>query len=53
MRNPGSMLKTSRHALSTSRKHTTGFLVKRFGECWVSRVLTAACYWPSSHSIPT
>jgi len=25
------MAKTSTHALSTSRKHTTGFLVKNFG----------------------
>jgi len=46
------MLKTSSHALSTSRKHTTGFLVKSFGERCVSTVLTAACYWPSSHCIP-
>jgi len=38
--------------LSTSRKHTTGILVKSFGECCVSTVLTAACYWPSSHCIP-
>jgi len=30
----------------------TGFLVKSFGECCVSTVLTAACYWPSSHCIP-
>jgi len=42
------MLKTSSHALSTSRKPTTGFLVKCFGECWVSTVLTVSCYWPSS-----
>jgi len=35
------------------RKHTTGFLVKRFVvECSGSMVLTAACYWPSSHCIP-
>ena len=38
--------------LSTSRKHTTGFLVKNFGECCGSMVLTAACYLPSSHCIP-
>ena len=37
------MLKIS-HALSTSRKHTTGFLVKSFRECCVCMVLTAACY---------
>jgi len=35
----GSMLNTSSHALSTSIKHTTGFLVKSFGSlawvrCW-------------------
>jgi len=46
------MLKTSSHDLSTSRKHTTGFLVKNFGECCGSTVLTAACYWPSNHCIP-
>jgi len=53
-RNLGSMLKTSSHALSTSRKHTTGFLVTNFVECCVSTVLTmtAACYWPSSYCIP-
>jgi len=39
------MLKTSSHVLSTSRKHTTGFLVKCFGECCVCTVLTTACYW--------
>ena len=39
-------------ALWTSRKHTTWFLVKNFGELWVSTVLTAASYWPSSHYIP-
>jgi len=46
------MLKTPSHALSTSRNHTTWFLVKRFGECCVSTVLTPACCWPSSHCIP-
>ena len=52
LRNLGSMLKTSSHALSTSRKHTTGFLMKRFGEyCW-SKVLTGARYWPPSHCVP-
>jgi len=29
-----------------------GFLVRSFGECCRSAVLTAACYWPSSHCIP-
>jgi len=48
----GSVPKTSSRGLSTSRKHTTGFLVKSFGECYVSTVLTAACYWQSSHCIP-
>ena len=48
----GSMLNTSRHVLLISRKHTTGFLVKSFGECCVSTVLTAACYQPSSHCMP-
>ena len=36
LRNLGSIIKTSSHALSTSRKHTTGFLVKSFGELWQS-----------------
>ena len=44
--------KMSTHALTTSRKHKTGFLVKNFGECCGSTVWTAACYWPSSHCIP-
>jgi len=35
-----------------SIKHTAGFLVKSFGECCLSTVLTAACYWPESHCIP-
>jgi len=52
LRTLGSMPKTSTHALSTSRKHTTGFLVKSFGECCGCAVLTTACYWPSSHCIP-
>ena len=51
LRNLGGTLKTSSRTLSTSRKHTTGFLVKSFGECCVSTVLTAACYWPSSNCI--
>jgi len=50
-RNFGSMPKTFTHVLSTSRKHTTGFLMKSFGEC-CGPVLTTACYWPSSHCIP-
>jgi len=45
------MPKTFTHVLSTSRKHTTGFLMKSFGEC-CGPVLTTACYWPSSHCIP-
>jgi len=31
LRNLGSMQKTSTHVLSTSRKHTTRFLVNSFG----------------------
>ena len=38
--------------LLTSRKHTTEFLVKSFGRCCGSTVLTATCYWSSSHCIP-
>jgi len=49
---PVSLTKTSTHDLSTSRKHTTGFLVKSCGEFCGCTVLTAACYWPSSHLIP-
>jgi len=30
----------------------TGFLMKRFGECCGSMVLTVACYWPSSNCNP-
>ena len=41
-----------RHVLSTSRNHTTGFLVKSFGEWCVCTVLKAACYCASSHCIP-
>jgi len=41
LRNLGSMPKTSTHALSNSRKHTTGFLLKRFVERCRSMVLTA------------
>jgi len=46
------MPKTSTYALSTSRKHSTGFLVKRFVKCCGSTVLTAACCRLSSHCIP-
>ena len=52
LRNLGSTQKTSTHASSHSRKHTTGFLVKSFGECCKSTILTATCYWPTSHCIP-
>jgi len=52
LRNLGGMLKTSSRALLTSRKHTTGFLLKSIVECCLSTVLTAACYWPSSCCIP-
>ena len=38
LRNLGSMPKTFTHVLSTSRKHTIGFLVKIFGECCGSRL---------------
>jgi len=52
LRNLRSIPITFTHVLLTSRKHTTGFLVKSFGECCRSTVLTAACYlWPSSHCI--
>ena len=44
LRNLGSMLKTSSPALSTTRKHKTGLLLKSFGECCVSTMLTSACY---------
>jgi len=44
LRNFGSMPKTSLHALSTSREHTTGFLVKSFWEWCVCTVLPTACY---------
>jgi len=40
------------NALSTSRKHLTGFLVKSFAERCGCTVVTAACYWPSRHCIP-
>jgi len=51
-KNLGSMPWTSAHVLSTSRKHTTGFLVKNFWRCCGSTVSTAACYCVSSHCIP-
>jgi len=49
LRNLGSVPKTFAHVLLSLRKHTTGFLVKSFGKCCGSTVLTAACYWPSIH----
>jgi len=52
LRNLGSMPKTFKHVLSTSRKPTTGFLVKSFGKRCGSTVLTTACYWLSSHCSP-
>jgi len=52
MRNLGSTQKTSAHASSNSRKYTTGFLVKSFGECCKSTMLIATCYWSTSHCIP-
>jgi len=52
LRNLGTMQKTPTHALSIAMKHTTRFLVKSCGECCGGTVLTAACYWPSSHCIP-
>ena len=52
LRNPGSMPKAFTHVLTTSREHTTEFLVKSFGKRCVSTVLTAACYWLSSLCIP-
>ena len=51
-RNLGSIPQTSAHALSISKKRTTGLIVKSFGECCGSTVLTAASYWTSSHCIP-
>ena len=40
------------HVLFSSSKHTTESLVKSFGKCCESTtVLTATCYWPSSHCI--
>jgi len=52
LRNLGSMPKTFKHVLSTSGKHTTGFLLKCYGERCGSTVLTTACYWLSSHCSP-
>jgi len=51
-RNLASRPKISAHVLSTSRKHATGFLLKTFGECCGSTVLTAAFKWPPNHCIP-
>ena len=42
-RNLGSMQKTNTHVLSKSGKCMTGFLVKNFGQCCWSMVLTAVC----------
>ena len=50
LRNLESMPNTSTHALSNSRKHTTGFLLKRFVERCGSMVLTDGR--PSSNCIP-
>jgi len=41
-----------RTVLPTSRRHTTGFFLKRCWESCESTMLTAAYYWPSSHCIP-
>jgi len=41
-RNLGRKAKASTHVLSTSKKHTTRFLVKSFGRCCGSTVLTVA-----------
>jgi len=46
------MANLTMHISSTSKKHTTGFLEKNFGDFCKSRLLTAPCYWPSSHCIP-
>jgi len=40
------------HMLCRPRKHTIGFLVKKFVECCGSIVLTPTCYWPSCHCVP-
>jgi len=50
LRNLGRMPKTFTHVLSTSRQHTAEFLVKSFGKCCGSIVLTPDCYWPSRYS---
>jgi len=47
-----SITKTSAHVFWTLRKHTTWLFVKSFGECCGCKVLTDACYWPSSNCIP-
>ena len=49
-RNLGTMPQASTHILSTSRKHTAVFLVESFGKCCGNMVLTAAFYWPLSHT---
>jgi len=43
--------KTSTHVLSSSRNHATRFIVKSFGECCGSTMLTDICYWPSNHKV--
>ena len=56
-RNPGSMPKTYTHVLSASGKYMAGFLVKSFGGCRGSTVLTVASLstgascWPLSSRI--
>jgi len=51
-RYPGSMPKTNTHVLLTLGKYMALFLVKSFGGCCGSTVLTGAYCWPSSHRIP-
>jgi len=47
-RNLGSM-PTYTHVLSNLGKYMAGFLVKSFGKCCGSTVLTGASCWPSSN----
>ena len=47
-----SITKTSALVFWTLRKHTTGLFVKSFGKCCGCKVLTDACYWPSSKCFP-
>jgi len=51
-RNLGSMPKTDTHVSSTSGKYVAVFLVKSFGGCCGSTVLTGAYCRPSRHRIP-